>query len=600
MYVELWRKGRSVDGASCCHCVHALLHVAAAGLMQALDSACCTLNAALQHHHQMQQQQQTLNVTALARISVFCLSGWQQGVDSRAAAAASAASNAESSGTADMTAGQPDYSWLLSDPASAAVLPAVAQLAAELLQRSLAVTSTSSSSSSSSSRDAGLQEKFRACLEGWSLTRAHKPIMACNVVDVISTPLLHANDADAHTAQVQALLAEPQLQRLLLLDLALAVQALHNQQRGVAPMPAIAAAVAAALPYSYSSRQDSQQDEQQHGVVDPWHEQLLQLLGVHSDELDAVAAGLQQLQHAANVGEPLDILRAAVVFERYMSIRTSAGTLGVQQQAEQQAEQQSGSSSSIGRCSSGSSSCCNSNDSSSGGFNGRPQAELRADERAGGSSSSSGWVAGIQREHPVLLANDYCDDSLHFGVFHTLLELLLLVCGSQQYAHDVECSACVLSRALTTMSYVMLDENNIEACNAAARIAAAAAAAAEAAGEEEGEHAERTAGSAASDEAAAAVIETACGLTRHEQLLALLHAAPGLLQVARQQRQGEAQQNDTPAPAAAAPAAAPATVYCEGEYMVGMYGNLLHNLAALLYVTEGRSFVQCFLPNPPT
>jgi hypothetical protein len=85
---------------------------------------------------------------------------------------------------------------------------------------------------------------------------------------------------------------------LLLLELALNVQAVHQKQRGRAQLPQVSAAVSAARQRNGSLTGQQQQQQQQQGAseVEPWHEQLLLAVGVPLDELK-LAAGVT-VKHA--------------------------------------------------------------------------------------------------------------------------------------------------------------------------------------------------------------------------------------------------------------------------------------------------------------
>jgi hypothetical protein len=349
-------------------CTHATpCGAAAAGLLQALGPACCTLSAAFQQQQQQQQhdqlgsrsqqqqQQQHVTMTALGRISFVCLAYYWKGILFRnetataaaAAAAAGATSSRQSSRTDDRSGQEPeedfhDCSWLLPDPASATELPAVAQLAVDMLQSPITSSLASSSSArshsastaghvpyqnvpnkfgrsgnSSSSTGSGVRHEnsTQHHLQRWPATRSGELALVGKIASVISVSVGNLDEADSRSLPVQALLAEPQLQQLLLLDMALAVQAVHQQQQGVAPMPAVAAAVAAALPYSCAAH-----EQQQQGKVEPWHEELLLVLGVPPDELAAVAAAT-----ATAYGNDLDSAdRACIALDKCLDIRQRA------------------------------------------------------------------------------------------------------------------------------------------------------------------------------------------------------------------------------------------------------------------------------------
>jgi hypothetical protein len=354
-------------------------------LLQVLGPACCTLSAAFQQQQQQQldqhelgvsesqqqQQQQHATMTALAHIRYVCLEYWVKGVvlrsEATAAAAAAAAgaaaggatSSTQSSRTNNPTEEQPgDYSWLLPDPASATVLPAVAQLVMDMLQSPNTSSSASSSasshsasttshhpfqnirvnmdrvgSSSSSSSNGGARHgsSTQHPLQRWPARRTEELALAGKLVVVITLSVVELNAADSHNPSVQALLAEPKLQQLLLLDVALAAQALHDRQQGIAPMPEVAAAVADALQYSYAAHEQRQQQ----GEVDQWHKKLLLLLGVPPDEVAGLAA-------AAEYGADLDAAnRACVALGKYLDTRQLAAL------QQQQAEPQPGSSSNV-------------------------------------------------------------------------------------------------------------------------------------------------------------------------------------------------------------------------------------------------------------
>jgi hypothetical protein len=258
----------------------------AAGLLQAAGPAICTVHAAFQQHQQQEQQQQeqqNVLVTSLARICIVCLACWGKAVSTCAAAAAAAAASAASSrglsGTGHRSVDNVrSYSWLLPDPASAALLPAVAQLTLGILQAPntpCAAGSSVDGGSSSSSSDARLQESGQDVLQLWPLGRDVELHLALRTAIVITASVVDLDDAYMHSVQVQALLAQPQLQQHMLLHLALAVQALYVKQQGLAPMPAVAAAVAAALPCNHDPQHQQEGHECQlcrlgHGEVQPW------------------------------------------------------------------------------------------------------------------------------------------------------------------------------------------------------------------------------------------------------------------------------------------------------------------------------------------
>jgi hypothetical protein len=160
-------------------------------------------------------------------------------------------------------------------------------------------------------------------------------------------------------------------------------------------------------------------------------------------------------------------------------------------------------------------------------------------------------------------------------VLHTLLELLLLECGSQQ--HDHTWSDAVVDEVLLAMAYAASDASNLERCVKAEKASAGAAATPLPAAAVEQEPPEEAAEQAAAEQC----VPWSAGML----LLPLLHAAPGIMQVARQQMEREAQQvQDTTAAAAAAAGGSLA------GYVLGEYGCLLQKLAETSGGTEGAAW----------
>jgi hypothetical protein len=161
-------------------------------------------------------------------------------------------------------------------------------------------------------------------------------------------------------------------------------------------------------------------------------------------------------------------------------------------------------------------------------------------------------------------------------VIHTLLELLLLESGSQQ--RDQERSAGVILQVLTVLGYAVDDVKHLDLTIIIDFTAATAtpllpeAAAAAAAEKEEEPQAE-----------AAETAEHCFPWSVEMLLLPLLHAASGIITVARQQMERDAQQTPNSAAAAAAGGRSCAA------YVLRKYGCLLQKVAETSFCPEGAA-----------
>jgi hypothetical protein len=180
--------------------------------------------------------------------------------------------------------------WLVTDRSSPlAVVPSAARLMLALLRTSAAPDGRSSSSSSSSAARSGAAAATVSRLQVYKLVVCLGSIHAKAVLDAIA--VYHGAAESRLSPGAQQLLDNPnQLQTLLLLQLGLTVQAEHQKQRGKTQLPEVAVAVAAAFQQSSSTQQQQRQRQQrQQSQVEPWHEQLLQSLGVPAGELRIAA-----------------------------------------------------------------------------------------------------------------------------------------------------------------------------------------------------------------------------------------------------------------------------------------------------------------------
>jgi hypothetical protein len=256
---------------------------------------------------------------------------------------------------------------------------------------------------------------------------------------------------------MQQLLAKPdQLHALLLVRVALCVQAEYQEQRGRTQLPEAAAAAAAALQqYRGVQQQQQQQQKQQQqqrrqlqGQVEPWHEQLLLSLGVPADELCIVA----KVEPAAAVTvETCNVLHKTASALNCHLLRTPLAALA----------------------SSSSSSTASSSSSS---------------QLEGSGSNNS---CGATLIHRTLLQALPCASAMHLPLLGTLLEQLLLIPAtsvlqdSAAASKDTAVSAVAaleLLRGLTS-SCMPADKVSTTAAGrpATALVAAAATAAAQAA-----------------------------------------------------------------------------------------------------------------------
>jgi hypothetical protein len=174
------------------------------------------------------------------------------------------------------------------------------------------------------------------------------------------------------------------LHDLLLLELALIVQAVHQKQRGRTQLPQVSAAVIAARQRN-GSHPGQQQQQQQQGAceVEPLHEQLLLAVGLPSDELK-LAAGVT-VKHADRYSTKS---AGGVVRALTNALSADAGSLAA------------------------------------------ATLEAAATTRAAVVEQLTSGSSDYEKQHVIVAAVSGCDRLLAAPAVGALLELLLLTCSS--------------------------------------------------------------------------------------------------------------------------------------------------------------------------
>jgi hypothetical protein len=359
---------------------------AAAGLLDALGLACDSLSAALE-----QQQQQLSH--AVYSLSHGCLTLWHEWPVN-----ASKVDPGSSAGSEQLCSGRLDtakHALLLAEASSpAAVLPAVARLTMALLRIGVpgGVSSSSSSSSSIAGSSSSQQSRHGSSSSSSSSSASCPGLGAVGhgrtrqaVYDVAaSIACISARIAASFSIPLD-MFSTGALHDVLLLELALNVQAAHQKQHGRTQLPKVSAAVSAAMQRSGFHPGQQQQQQQQQGAsrIEPLHEQLLLALGVPPEELK-LAAGLTVRRSMAKYADGYSTKSAVdVLCALANAVSADAGTVATMtQEASEQLD-----------------------------------------------SSSRDWQSGDQ--HPAVAANlGCCDRLLAPPVISSLLELLLLACSS--------------------------------------------------------------------------------------------------------------------------------------------------------------------------
>jgi hypothetical protein len=434
---------------------------AVAGLLEPFVAACNTISAALEHQHQkqqqqhvateqqqqqekqQQQQQQQQSPDTLIRIGVRMLVLWfreatarnaaQEKAAAAAAAAAAACTRKDAASVADATAATAVYGWLFTDAAvhSSGVVPTVARLAMALA----CTTYSSSSNGSSSSSVVDIKvDRFVGSSSSSSLASRSMSAIIRSPSELLPMPVPHAqkvsvvggvatlfakllsqcyyiDQLEGLQKQVLLLMHDPHVQQLLLLDMGLSVQALHQQRKGIAALPEVAAAVAAAL---QPSACEQQQQRLGRGNVAAWHEQLLLCLRVPAAEITAAAAAAAVAGRDAAVfccGRAAEVLRLALKVLPLQGDASQDKTAAQTEQQQQQREELQASS-------------C-----------------VRSTGAVHNSSSHSSGCGSEDVEHDAC-ENTYGDvpnmlpDKLQLPLLWTMLELLLLLdCSREDAAH---------------------------------------------------------------------------------------------------------------------------------------------------------------------
>jgi hypothetical protein len=255
-----------------------MLRLTPAELLPPLAAACNTISAALeqqqqQHHHQQQQaatdqqqqqgaaeqqqqgapeQQQQQSLNMLMRLGFHLLHVWHEEVHMRSKveeAAAAAAGSSRHGGGIDAEQARhydPMHGWLFTDPSAhgSTLVPAVARLAMALARTpgySGYEEGSSSSSSSSSISTSGSVIRVPAALLSLPVTRSMQCRLVDRVADTVACALIVCSrkeeDFAMWTQLHQVVSQSLVLQLLLLLELALTVQASHDQWKEREALP---------------------------------------------------------------------------------------------------------------------------------------------------------------------------------------------------------------------------------------------------------------------------------------------------------------------------------------------------------------------------
>uniref|UniRef100_A0A383WBB5 MYND-type domain-containing protein n=1 Tax=Tetradesmus obliquus TaxID=3088 RepID=A0A383WBB5_TETOB len=273
------------------------------------------------------------------------------------------------------------------------------------------------------------------------ITRLDQFIAIRRVADILSQAVFTSAGTSSKELQLQVhpFTNDHYVLQLLLLDVGLAVQAMHRQRQGQAVMPDVAAAVTAALRQCQEGQQQQQQMMMM-GEIPPWHEQLLLGLGVAAAELDVAAE--------AAAGQDYDDVRcsrAAFALKGVMVPSPRPEERGNTKVAEDQQQQQ------------------------------QQQQEVQASSSSSSSSSdgdSSNAGSATELSFPVIKLSYPLPQHCQLPLLMTLLEFMLLFDCSH------ETSAQTLMHTVNAMQQTVRD---VEAAKWAAAAVAAVDADAEAA-----------------------------------------------------------------------------------------------------------------------